>query len=298
MESSTQLSIPCESYGGPADDSPRRPFIVYVQAILATILHATLVEQGGTPCSVDSFRLRSLYSHEQELIPMAPDLGGPSGLICSHIEALLKLSIPEDDHGPIYVSRWNSLLPGVHESGQWLINDEESVDYIFSYPLLSPCTCDGLAEYCAQLLSALLDIGELWSGDLQIFPDAVCVNGERRSLVIPAPQQAAIQGSRINGRTGTGHRHPLHSVAATEPAIILLARHWGLLAPFLNLSNTEEPIQPFRLIKPVIRNSTLVLLCYKSRFSLDNFPGPREQKWLSWPHEATAAAIERASAAF
>jgi hypothetical protein len=42
---------------------------------------------------------------------------------------------------------------------------------------------------------------------------------------------------------------------------------------------------------------SLVLLCYKSRYPTNDFSGPRQRMWLTWPHEAAAAGLERSFAA-
>jgi hypothetical protein len=46
------------------------------------------------------------------------------------------------------------------------------------------------------------------------------------------------------------------------------------------------------------RQLQLVLLCYKSRFPLVDFPGPQEAMSLTWAHEAPADSFRRSIAAF
>src|SRR5579863_6926841 len=57
---------------------------------------------------------------------------------------------------------------------------------------------------------------------------------------------------------------------------------------------SDVPLSPGPLCYP---HGGLVLLCYKSRFLLIDFPGSQEQRWLTWPHEASAAALPRSVAA-
>lgn len=218
------------------------------EALHALRTRATLLN-GSTPVQVDHFRLRAHGQTESvdpvgEPIPAedssttlrmttAPDETG-SLLYTAHLRALLRVSVPHIDGRPQPEAKWESAT-GL--KGTWALPDDQAgADFRFAYPLPDAPRTSGVSAYAAAFLDSLLDCVELLHGDGVVTVTAVTVGGATTTLPGPDPLALPNLGSRHES-AGSGVQ-PLHTVAATEPSIVTLARHWALLDRWLSSPGT------------------------------------------------------------
>ncbi|MGA7312392.1 MAG: radical SAM protein [Silvibacterium sp.] len=254
--------------------TPRLAFLGYARAILNSVLREVRLLSKQRCLEPDHFVLRDSSAPNGPL-PLSADTVNPAvDLLATHLEALLQVTVPEckaampaqipafrvivnghasgDQKGhpaPLYSGAWEWSAADLQGKGQWRLEVEEDSDYVFSYPIsVAPAPHSRIA-YCRDLLAILLDVVDLVQDSEVIFPDLVLRNDETLPLFPNVPGIPPQLGPRSGGLEGTGARQPLHSVAATEPIIVALARHWGLLAAGLNINGGSNgpTIDGFRL---------------------------------------------------
>lgn len=233
--------------GSDADAPPARAaFLGYVADLLGQITATATLRNAGTPVLVTGFRLRAHYENGPvlDLAPATPAAGGRTG----YLRALLTITVPRVAGRPVRSARWT----GSAEQGSWTVDADESPDFVFAYPV--PPT-EKPTQLTAAMLWALLDTVDLFADGQPVTVDEVVVAGQVAELPV-ADWTAPDLGSRKE-IPGSGLQ-PLHTVAATEPTIVTLARHWALLATEVAvtprtpaglpaLSLTEEPASGTRV---------------------------------------------------
>jgi uncharacterized Fe-S cluster-containing radical SAM superfamily protein len=128
-------------------------------------------------------------------------------------------------------------------------------------------------------MAALLDVIELFDADGVAFvPDSIEVAREHRPLPLASVHDELQLGHRQNGSTGTGDQQPLHSVASTEPAIVTLARHWGLIAALVEV--TTSKIEPIRKLPLRIRNQGDTAIGEACNAAISGFALRRASDWV------------------
>lgn len=221
-------------------------FREYVARVLSVTLGSCELSVAGGRPRVAGFRLRGLDGPDAPVqeISRRP---APASLRLAHLEALLALTSPLA--GAVAVHEGAAVVDG--RTVTWDHRDDVCPDFTFSYPFAGAPADADLAGYLTGVLAAVLDCVNLVDADgADVFPDTVELAGERVPFRVPAPGEPPPLGFRSDGRSGTGERQPLHSVAATEPTIVCLARHWALLAPSLTVhhrSQVPREVDGFRL---------------------------------------------------
>lgn len=217
------------------DIATRGAFTRYVAELLGSLISQAAPLSGGGPAAIATFRLRSLHPD----LPAVPVVAGEPvpDLPASHLTALLRLTTPQA--GPLAL---RTARADAGASVDWDHRGDLGVDFVFSYPT-APADVTP-ARYPALLLTALLDVVDLYDADGRtVVPDAVGGPAGAVPLSLPAPWSPPELGARADGKNGTGHHQPLHSVAATEPAIVCLARHWGLLTGVVSVYHQDTAVQ-------------------------------------------------------
>lgn len=186
-------------------------------------------ESRGTT-EVRGFTLRSLH-HDgtaSRIEPIARDRADPLALT-----ALLAVTTPQSGHVPIWAGIATHPASGTTVS--WDHANDRSPDFAFQYPIAAdPQATEPQAtgreprspSARARLLAIISDCVDLRDGGGKVI-DVGEIGGE--PVPYYEPWQALDLGVRSDGRDGTGELQPLHSIAATEPAILCLARHWQLV---------------------------------------------------------------------
>lgn len=240
----SQATIPMPSLRtvAPTADAPpvRRAFRRYAAEVLAEVTGIAELAYRGTTVRVNGFRLRSHYetAPAQELparpVPAGPvTTTGPDGLLTVVLRALLRVTVPRVDGRPCRSARWS----GGTERGSWSVPEEDTGDFVFAFPVppadstASPSVEP--AALTAAVLWALLDTVDLLHDGQQVMVDEIAVDGRRMRLP-EAYWTSPDLGSRKE-IPGSGVQ-PLHTVAATEPTIVTIARHWSLLAALLSVT--------------------------------------------------------------
>lgn len=229
------------------DIRPREAFRRYVSETLHVLCTRATLLNGSTPVRVERFRLRAHGQTE----PVDPIEAAPpddsqtalrswlsssntaESLYGAHLSALLRLSVPHVDGRPQPEAVWES---AAGSRGTWSISDDrDDPDFRFAYPLPDGPCFSAPSGYAAAFLDSLLDCVELIHGDSVVTVTAVSVDGTTTGLSAPDPLSLPDLGSRHEA-TGSGMQ-PLHTVAATEPTIVMLARHWALLDRWLSVQS-------------------------------------------------------------
>lgn len=224
----------------------RIAFREYASRVLSTILGAATLSAGGRPVTVSGFRLRGLASGIGQVHELAP--AHPAEPIeLDHLRALLEFTSPLA--GALQLHQATAEYGG---SVDWDHRVDVSPDFTFAYPLATdPDAVAGRDAYLADVLLAVLDAVNLIGPDGEdVLPEAIDLPGGRIPVAVSRPWAPPPLGFRSDGKAGTGERHPLHSIAATEPTIVCLARHWALLAPVLTVKHrgtTPVELDGFRL---------------------------------------------------
>lgn len=236
---------------------PRAAFLAYVRRVLEALSSLVQLRDEGA-LEIDGFRLRCKYSEQSPKVPIgqAAAINDYPAMVRAHVEALAEIAPPEVMPGASASASWTAQVEGETLTGVFpvLAPDE---DFVFSYALAgergskpsrgpvgirrrveAPAVGSkpaSPAEYVAGLVGTLLDTVELLVGDRPVVPRTAVVNGLSVHLPVPELTDWTDLGSRSEKRRSP--RQPLHGVAATEPAIVTLARHWALLAPYLSVDS-------------------------------------------------------------
>ncbi|ASY66531.1 hypothetical protein SJ05684_b55490 (plasmid) [Sinorhizobium sojae CCBAU 05684] len=158
--------------------------------------------------------------------------------------ALIGISLPEMDRGPLMSGQWQ---PGGLATA-WHADPPAPGDFVFSYAVSPTTPAPADIDHAAALIGALLDVVELLDEDEVIVPGWIAQGAEKRDLPAPHPAAPPEIGARTDGKAGSGHRQPLHSVVGAQPSIVALARHWSLVAGAIaDGSGLPAPITGFRL---------------------------------------------------
>ena len=229
-------------------EGTRVAFRTYVASVLSAVIGSCELWSVGECLHIKGFRLRDLDGTTARAQSI-PDADGAVCVRAAHLDALLCLTTPLN--GPLVLREGSAQVD--HESLTWDHRADTGLDFAFCYPLAEDR--DGgptegppaVLAYLTDVLEVVLDCVDLLDGNGRtVFPDAVSVGDLHVPLDQLAPWQAPRLGQRSDGKGGTGERQPLHSVVGTEPAIVCLARHWGLLAPAV-AGNGTRMIDGFRL---------------------------------------------------
>lgn len=220
----------------PATESSRGAFNRYVADILGIILGSSrlIFRDNVTP---SGFRLRLHPGQETPVIPLEPRRSEDP--LAATIEALLKLTVPEVNGKSMHRGKWTASFHGGASADGALATEspDNAEDYVFRYGLPAWTNApSSLTEYLAALTSVVVDIIDFEGVPSGAVPTALVRDGAEQgstsfaALALPRPQDTYDLGARSSGSSG---RHPLQSIAQTEPTIVVLARHWALLKSFV-----------------------------------------------------------------
>ena len=221
------------------EDEERSRIARYFQRILESTLAVVELRSKDRILFPDAFLLRTLWNVEPTALPLKFSKQTES-ILSEHIDSLLEITIPEVGDREVTEAHWTSTLAGPDSAGNWKVFNPPDFDFVFRYPVLPEVSPSGVGSYLATALTIVLDSVDLLEDDSLIRPDRL-VHGETEfPLDLASPFTRRDLGARNNGPEGTGTRHPLHSISATEPVIVTLARHWGLLAAILRINSTDS----------------------------------------------------------
>ncbi|MEU2611431.1 radical SAM protein [Micromonospora sp. NPDC007271] len=233
-------TAPSMAVPGSARHRSRDAFRRYAVEVLGRILDHAVLTVGDREVRPTGVRVRS-HSGDRPVDPVEPagDLSAP---IDGQLAALVRITVPRVAGEARWTARWRT---STGEVGEWALPaPPPSDDFTFSYPVPpEPGPVDltaGPAELYAATLGVLLDAVELVDGNEPLLVDGLRVGQRHVPLPPVEPETHPDLGGRLE--LPGGKLQPLHTVAATEPAIVAVARHWALLASLL----TVEP-DPRRL---------------------------------------------------
>ncbi|BCY09085.1 hypothetical protein L3i22_041730 [Actinoplanes sp. L3-i22] len=174
------------------------------------------------------FRLRS-HTGDREVDPiLARHPAG--GLLQAQVAALTAATFPQVDGEMRPSARWTA-TDGAH--GDWAVPAApRPADFAFGYPIppAPPVSADRPGLHAA-VLGVLLDVVELLDGASVLPVDGVRAGDRHEPLPAVEPETHPDLGGRLE--LPGGKLQPLHTVAATEPSIVALARHWSIVAALL-----------------------------------------------------------------
>jgi hypothetical protein len=196
-------------------------------SVLGTILTSATLQQDGRVLDVRHISLRSLVRQPTVQIPTT--FATSRSLIEAHLHALLELSVPIAGSDVGWCGSWQSRLADAPGEGRWEHDTAPDRDFVFSYQIPHDVPVTSFGEYIARAVAIILDIVDTEDGRGLVMPDAVRVDGRTFSILLPPPAVPLAAGPRAGGRDGTGRHQPLHSVAASEPGIVAIARLWALM---------------------------------------------------------------------
>lgn len=197
-----------------------RPVLIgYLSAVLSTIPQNALLDEGRHSHQPVCAKLRG------DGLVIDLNVGARSSdLMGAHLRALCSLALPVFDRQ----ERGGVRLQSGDETADIPTTCEGS-EHVFTWSLPNSQPVGSRGEYLAQLLSLLLDVVDLQIGDREVFrPAFIRDDGYDYPLEYEAPATLPALGNRKEDRAR--RLQPLQTVAATEPAIIAIARHWALLA--------------------------------------------------------------------
>jgi hypothetical protein len=220
--------------------------MTYAEAMIRPLLKDAILLKEGRPLRIVALRPRSLAPFFD--FPIAEAKEAVHDIVTAHLEALLKITVPESSIGPLFDAQWQVELGDLSTDGSWIVPARTDPDFVFSYPLPHAQSPSNLAEYGAETLAILLDVVDLLADGRPVVPDQIVLRETGAMVDLPAPSQLLELGPRSEGSEGTGSRQPLHSVASTAPYFPAIARHWALLASLLRLANKPgQRIEGFQL---------------------------------------------------
>jgi len=229
---------------GQADLTPdRAAFRAYAALVLAEVTgDSAALRRRHRDAHVRGFTLRSLHQDDRGDAGIEPVAAAPADPLA--LTALLALTTPHSGYLPIWAGTSRHRPTGAVVS--WNHQGDRSPDFAFKYPIGEMPQVTAASR--ATLLAIIADCIDLRDGDGAIV-DVDEIDGEP----VPhyEPWRALDLGIRSDGRDGTGELHPLHSVAATEPTILCLARHWRLVTQEWDFAApggaAMRPVDAFRL---------------------------------------------------
>lgn len=211
-------------------DKIEHPFPRYKSFALGEYISSTLAALGASDlgaeqsaavvCALKQYKRPEVWSAETILRRDAFHFGTWLG---QQLQALLAISVPADRNGAPFDALEVSTdgrpptrltVPEVAEGG---------ATFLFRYPIATPIVdLSGVSDAPLAVGEILHDL--LW---IQGLDGKACVRG-RPNMIAEFDF-----GARTSRRTRAGEIHPLHGVAQTEPLIIAIARHWGVLSGFI-----------------------------------------------------------------
>ncbi len=223
--------------GTAAAPPARAAFVGYAADVLSHLTRHAELRRAGEPVRVDGFRLRAHYEngpvHDLPARPRHRDVTTgqePDGELGGYLRALLRITVPRVDGAASRAARWHAADGGEH--GRWSVPADDSPDFVFAFPL-PPASAPPRADLGAAMLHALLDTVDLCAGGRPVEVDEVVAGGHRSALPAAGSHPPDL-GSRKEV-PGSGLQ-PLHTVAATEPTIVTVARHWAELSALLSVT--------------------------------------------------------------
>ncbi len=228
---------------------PRQALEEYVRLALSALLSCARIYEGSVRRTPTAFGLKGLRSEPSVAIGVT----GP-GLIETvpgqQLEALLTLSLPVSATGVLENARWS--LPETELGGTWdrTCRDDQH-PFVFDLPASE--TSLEVTAYCLEAFRLLLDLVDLFEDTKILKPDACVIGVQRFPYGAPAPWFPPPIGSRVQRVDESGRsRQPLATVAATEPGISTLGRHWALVRRVLQFRSGGEvqAIEAFQLADP------------------------------------------------
>ena len=231
----------------------RSAFLEYSECIIKSIVSTATLLKKGDVIHINRFQLRRLFTDTHASIQLSKPNNefslSKEEIIATHLEKLLKITVPECEYQTINKAVWHAKLTDLSLTANWKIVSQLDNDYKFSYSLPTFVKPLNLTEYCARTLEFLLDVIVFLSGDSLVFPDEIVIGNDRAEIRQPSPYEPYNLGARNDGKGGTGKRQPLYSVISTEPSIVALARQWGLLSSFIQIeaNNKYQNIDGFQL---------------------------------------------------
>lgn len=217
----------------PTTTRPRHAFRRYVSEVLGNLLDHAVVTVQGHDVHPTGVRIRS-HSGDRPVDPIVPS-GIAAAPLHAQLDALVRMTVPMVDGEIRLTARWRT---SEGTDGGWSIPaPPHKEDFAFGYPLPpAPGPVDpaaGIAGLFAATLGILLDAVELVADAQPLAVDGVRVGDRHVALPAVAPETHPDLGGRLELPGGT--LQPLHTVAATEPTIVAVARHWALLASTLSV---------------------------------------------------------------
>lgn len=214
----------------------RHAFRQYAAEVAGQILGAAAVTVGGQDVHPTGVRVRS-HAGDREVDPITPARPAATPLH-GQIAALTRITIPQVDGDLRPTASWRAARD---VRGEWSVPPPpRPADFTFGYPIppaAGPVT--DTAGLFAAVLGVLLDAVELVAEARSLPVDGVRVGDRHVPLPAVDPETHPDLGGRLE--LPGGKLQPLHTVAATEPAIVAVARHWGILAPLLTVE--PDPLQ-------------------------------------------------------
>ncbi|WP_298953752.1 radical SAM protein [uncultured Methylobacterium sp.] len=233
-------------------DSSGAAFLRCVTGLLSSLCREAPPLKGDQPFFFDRFGLRSRLARSS-----FADLDDAGAARIFRIERGGRIGAPRADWGPLLLEHARLLadLTSVEAGGSHLpdltrlrAGDLESAvptgiadpaNFRFSYDACWHGRAHDAESYLAWSWVSLLDMVVPLVDGTPAYPDAVSVGGRSVPLPIVAAQMPMVDGDRVE-QAKHARRQPLHSIAATEPRIALLARQWGLLSGFLKVERHAE----------------------------------------------------------
>lgn len=223
----------------------RRGLRRYTSALLNDLLGRLTCRIRGETFSPTAARFKMLLPDTADSTAIRPT-GRNTNLWEEHLSILLDVSIPSDGFQEIYSGTWT--VPSNGADIHHYIADCRNGDHRFTFPLAStPAECTTIPSYIAALFITLSDILELLCGDVVVTPDSIEYEGDILDLSAWRRKHEAELGLREDGVRGTGRMQPLHSIAASEPGIVCIARHWAMLSTFIRLRDPDAVLSGFTL---------------------------------------------------
>ncbi len=212
-------------------------FEYFAVQVISTLLGTTTLLADDRPVAVTSVRMHD--GEVRECVPVAS-----ADLIDAHIVALLELTVPRSSEGELH----RVLRPQANtREHAWQLPESTPDDYDFIFSLPPPLATGGRGSYAASVLAVYTELFELLDGSGRpVDPTHIGDAGAITPIPRRPPWELPELGLREEDQSGS---QPLHSVVRSAPPIVALARHWSLIAPFVQ-AEPESTIDRMALRRP------------------------------------------------
>jgi hypothetical protein len=199
-------------------------FMRYAAQVLAGVLgYMQIGWDGGDPVSIG---MRSL-DNSQSRFPIDAAVKSDD-LVRRHMRSWLRIGIPLIAGRELGREHLQGLFD--HSDEPSLEQVEDDHDFRFCYPIPPGHQPKDLSDYCLKILRCLLDVVDvLDSRGKAIHPISLRLGQSDAPIPAPDPLRHIDLGPRVEFKSGQTMLQPLSSIAATEPAIVVLAEHLALI---------------------------------------------------------------------